>query len=442
MALGRREEALNLIRYAVQTAVFSSLAACLVVIGASSWLSTAVFHEPRMQNSLIVLAVAVPLSVLGVVFVTISRALKHVEYEALAKYFLESAARPVLAFALIVLGMAAFGISVAVTLAAGLSFLLAYYAVNFRILHLGFSFWLNPAKRPEGFYDFALPVYLYNVVGILVTYGAVFALGVLMTTSEVGLLNAAVAVASLAQVPAIAIPVLFGTVAVELNAKKERKSLERLYKNVTKAIVMFTLPLSVLLAAYPVQVIQVLRVGAEYTASAFPLAALSIGFLVFASCSTAIYMLFLLKKTRNHLLNSLLSAGVLFVGLYLAIPTMGLNGAALANAFAIASQGLFPLLTVYYFSGLHPFSKAFVMTVLAGILAGVLTYVMTSFVAMTPIFSMIAASAVFLVLYGALLFLLRAFDESDVELFKAVELRTGVKLGFVRGLLKKYYFGS
>jgi len=436
-ALGRKSAAYNTAWYSFKVVIFSGLAA-LAVLFLSAPLLSDFFHEPRLANAIYALAPAVPLTVLCAVLVVVARSFKHVEYEACAKHFGESLFRPILAGLAVFLGLGATGISLAVSASATIACILLLYFVS-RLLPGNWVEGVRNATAPKGMLSFSAPIYLSVIAGLVITWGSVFAVGKLLSAREVGILNAAIPVATFVQIPSIAIPVLFGTIAIELKALSDRKSVERLYKNITKAIVMFTLPIALVLSIFARQLLEVLF-GPDYSVGANALIVLSLGYFLLATGSTAISMLLVEKRPKFFALVAVASAATFLVGLFVLIPIRAFFGAALANGIALSMQGLLPIAAVYYVSRMHPFSETFWRTVASAVLAGVVAFAVQLALPLPSLASLVVGGSIFVVAYAAFLFLLRSFDQDDLELFKAIERRTGVDLGALRSLLKGYYF--
>lgn len=443
LALSNRRKALNVAGYSLRTAVLVSLAAGLVLFILAPFISSSLLSEPKVADPLRVLAFAVPFTIVCMVLVTIARSMKRVDAEAAAKHFTESGTRPVFAAIALGLGLGAAGISGAVLVSSILACAVAF-AFVFRVFFTGNANDLfSAAKRatqPAGFHSFSGWIYLSNLSAIWVSWGAVFALGIALGAREAGIFNAALPLATFALIPSIAIPVLLGTVMIELETRKDRTNLLHAYRNVTKSIVLVTLPIALFLAVFSTQLLFVLF-GPDYAAGASALMLLALGYFFFSIGASATSLLFALRHSRLLLYTSLASAAVLLAGLFLLVPPFGLLGAAFANGLAIATQGLFPLLAAWRVSGMHPFTRNLGKTVLSGILAGFCA-LGVSLAINRYIYSMAAGAVAFCVAYGLFLFLLRAFDEADLELLKAVERRTGIRLGSVRDLLKGYYRGK
>ena len=436
-ALGRKDGASNVAWFALKAGLLSSAASLLIVLLGAPILSS-FFHEPRLATSLYALAFAIPLAVICAMLVTIARASRHPEYEAAAKYFSESSARVIFGGLAVFLGLGAFGISLTVSIGAAVSCMVALYFVS-RLIPGNWADGILNAEAPEGFFSFATPIYLSIIAGLVITYGALFAVGKLLSVVEVGILNAAIPIATLVQIPSIAVPILFGTVVVELRAKADRKAVERIYKNITKAIILFTLPLSIGLLIFSRQAIVVLF-GSQYAAGADALAVLSFGYLVLAAGTTASALLLVEKRSKIFALVSFVSVVSFIIGLFTLIPLRAFFGAALANAIALSVQGVLPIAAVYYFSRIHPFSGTFWRTVASAALAGIVAlYIQLSF-PLQPWPMIILGGSAYVASYAIFLFVLRAFDADDLGLFKLLEARTGIKLGRTRALLKNYYF--
>jgi len=436
-ALGRKKDAYNAAWFAFKAALVSGAIALVVLVLGAPILSD-FFHEPKLASSLYALAPAVPITVLCAMLVMVARGMKHVEYEATAKYFFESLARPLLAGLAIFLALGATGVSFAVSISAGIACVVLLYYVS-RLLPGNWIEGMRNAHAPKGMTSFAVPIYVSAIAGLVITWGSVFAVGKLLSVREVGILNAAIPVATFVQIPAIAVPILFGTVAVELRSKANHNAVERIYKNITKATMLIALPIALVLSIFARQVLEVLF-GAEYAVGANALAVLSLGYLLLAAGATANAMLLVERRPKLFAFIYVASAAMFIAGLFALIPIRAFFGAALANAIALSMQGILPILAVYYISRMHPLSRTFWRTLVSAALAAAVAFAFQVMFPLAALWSLAMGGALFLLAYVLFLFLLRSFDKDDLEMFKLLEARTGVKLGALRALLKGYYF--
>jgi hypothetical protein len=51
---------------------------------------------------------------------------------------------------------------------------------------------------------------------------------------------------------------------------------------------------------------------------------------------------------------------------------------------------------------------------------------------------LIAGFPIFLALYGFLFLVMRGLDKNDIMILKSVEMKTGIELGFVRRIVKRF----
>jgi len=426
--------------YGVRVVLVSGtvLAICLAL--ASGWIASNVFHSPSMWPSLVVFALTVPFFLLVLVFVATMRGLKRVKYEAIAKSVIESALRPFFAFIAIILGLGAFGLSVSVFVSALIVFLFCVFWSR--------KFFPQPwiesivsARRPEGFFRFCLPLYTSNLLSIVISNSVLFALGLMIGTSEAGVFSAVMPLAMFIVTPATAILAIFISVGSEMRAFGRHEESHGLYQSLVKAILMATIPLSVVLAFFSREALTFLYL-IDYSQGALALSILSVGYLIYSTFTPAANYLQVLKRTNWLLFNLAFSAVLVFASIALFVPTYGTAGAALAFVVGAVAQVLLAVVEVWWFAKMQPFSGAFLRTLLAGCIALIPLYFLNGAFGLRGFNRVVFGAMLYCASYAVLLFALRAFDRDDIELLKSVELRSGVRLGPVRGMLKRFYFGS
>ena len=432
--------AANSFWYGIRVVLVSGTVLAIGLALSSAWIATNVLHAPSMWPSLVLFALAIPFFLLVLVFVASARGLKHVEYEAGAKSILESGLRPLIAFGAIGVGLGVLGLTVSVFASAIIVFMTCAFWSRKLFSQPWFESILS-AKRPKGFFKFSLPLYASNLLALVISNAALFSLGLMVSASEAGVFSAVMPLAVFVSTPALGILSIFISVGSELFALGKKSESEKLYKSLSKAILLATLPLCVILAFFSREALTFLYV-IDYSQGALALSILSIGYLLYSVFTPAVNYLHVIKRTDLFLFNLFISAILVLVSIFLFVPAYGTAGAAVAFAIGTVAQGILAALEVRKFASIQPFSGSFARTLLAGILSLIPLYFLNGAYGLRG-FSRVAFGAfLYCAAYAVLLFILRAFDRDDIELLKAVERKSGFKLGVFRGILKKLYFGK
>jgi O-antigen/teichoic acid export membrane protein len=426
--------------YGTKVILVLSIIASLSLGLLSQWIASDLLHIPQLWTFLVLLAIALPFFMLVLIFVVAARGLKRVEYEAGAKSVLESGIRPLVAFAAIAMGLGLVSLPLAVLASSITVFLVCLYWARglFR------QDWLDSllrARMPEGFFRFGLPLYASSLLATLMTNASLFSLGLMVGTSQAGVFSALMPLAIFITAPALGILSIFVSVGAELHNLGRASDSERLYQSLAKAILMITLPVSVVLAFFAREALTFLYV-IDYSSGALALSVLALAYLVYSTFLPAMNYLQVLKLSDIYMWNMLAASLAVFAAIYVFVPTLGTTGAALAFSAGLVLQSALPTIEVYGRAKIQPVSANFLRTLLAGALALIPLYLLNGAFGLRAFPRVAFGACLFLAAYCLLLFFLRAFDRDDIELLKAAERKSGFRLGVFRGLLKKLYFGK
>ncbi|MFA6330071.1 MAG: oligosaccharide flippase family protein [Candidatus Micrarchaeia archaeon] len=426
--------------YGSKVAICLSITASVLLGLLSRWIASDLLHIPQLWTSLVLFAAAMPFFILVLVFVAAARGLKHIEYEAGAKSVLESGMRPMVAFAAIAMGFGMLSLPIAVLASSIIVFVVCIYWAR-KLFRQDWLDSLVRARRPDGFFRFSLPLYASNLLSILMANASLFSLGLIIGTSQAGVFSALLPLAIFIIAPATGMLSIFVSVGSELHNLGRTGDSERLYQSLVKAILMVTLPVSVLLAFFSREALTFLYV-IDYSSGALALSVLALAYLVYSTFLPALNYLQVLKRTDVYMWNMLSASVAVFAAIYLFVPTLGTNGAAIAFSVGLVLQSVLPAIEVYWFSRIQPIGANFLLTLAAGVIAFIPLYFLNGAFGLRAFPRVAFGAFLFCAAYATLLFFLRAFDRDDIELLKAAERKSGFKLGVLRVILKKLYFGK
>lgn len=142
----------------------------------------------------------------------------------------------------------------------------------------------------------------------------------------------------------------------ELMAVGDRSSAKQIYQSATAWIVLLTWPLYLLCATFAEPVLRLF--GSSYTGGTDVVVVLSAAMLLATACGMVDMLLNMAGKTSWTLVNSVIGLTVMVGVDLLLIPRMGILGAGIGWAAAIASNNLLPLTQLLVAYRLHPFGRA------------------------------------------------------------------------------------
>ncbi len=179
----------------------------------------------------------------------------------------------------------------------------------------------------------ALPMFLMDGAHVMLNRTDLLMLGSLRGVEEVGIYSAAVQTASWVNFPLFAVNAITAPVYAALYAQGDRASLQRVVSMVAHWIFWVALAIALFLILFAVPILHLF--GAAFIDGRWALVALSLGQLVNVGAGSVGYLLMMTGHqtpcARVFLISALINIGLNAI----AIPKLGLFGAALATAFSM-----------------------------------------------------------------------------------------------------------
>ncbi len=267
---------------------------------------------------------------------------------------------------------------------------------------------------------FSLPLSLANVLEYLNGRTEIIVIGIFLTAGAAGIFNAASRMAGLGLIVLTAVNAIFAPVISDLHHRAELTRLATLYKLSTRWVLLAAMPLIVVQIVFAEQFMSLF--GPEFAAGAVSLQLLSLGQLVNFAVGSAGLILIMIGRSTLVAANSVLAIGLSFALDFWLIPILGLNGAALAAALALAALNLVRMAQVWRLLGMHPFSPAYRKPFLAALPATLMALAWLRWLPLRNLLFLAAASIAVGLVYLAALWLLR-FDAGDRLMFDALRTR-------------------
>jgi O-antigen/teichoic acid export membrane protein len=257
---------------------------------------------------------------------------------------------------------------------------------------------------------FSLPTIGMNVFGFGMLWTDTLMVGYFMSTTDVGIYNAAARTAMLINVILFSFSSIFMPMISDLNYRGEVKKLEGLLKTVTKWIFALSFPIFLLMAILSRQVMALF--GSEFAFGTLWFLILALAQMI--NSSTGPVGNFLVMSGKQDIV--FLDMAVCFCANvflnYSLITRYAVVGAAIATMLSITLLNVMYLIEVYYFYRIHPFTLRLLKPFFGGIVAGLVSLLFLSFVKNDPIYTVPLAIFVFILCY-VILFYVSGFDEED-----------------------------
>jgi len=420
---------------------FSALASILVGIVLflfSEMISVSIFHEPELVTPLRVFSLALPISTLISVIVSIFRGFEQIKPIAYFQQILPNVIFPLLLIVVIFSNLSFIFVFYAFAGAITITFILLI-VYSLRKIQLSSIFFMKSitGPAPKELLIFSLPLLITATLTSVVSWTDTLMLGSLKSTSDVGLYNAALPSAQFIVFPLSALLAIYMPVLSGLYAKNKFNEIKRNYSILTKWLCSATLPLFATLFLFPGTIITFLF-GSTYAPASNALRILSLGFIVSNFLGPCSVSLIGMGKSRFFMLSSLFAA-ILNVGLNATlIPFFGLIGAATASAISLGCINLIRSWKLYLLSGAKPLSKNLVKPTLVSLgIIGVIYIIFQNFVTMEG-WMLPIILVLFYIVYILAMLITKSLDQEDLKMLQILEEKTGFKSNLLRRLLLKF----
>ena len=300
----------------------------------------------------------------------------------------------------------------------------------FVLAGVGAFFWIRPrlaaitgvlpsdilhARTDKAMMAYALPFMAVSLLSMMSHWLDVMMLGMLTDTATVGLYHPAARTAGLLRSVLLAFTGIAAPMIADLHAKSQNAEIGRIYKMVTRWIVMVVIPPAILFMALPEPVLSVF--GSRFVAGgSTALLLLTAASFLQATFGLSATVLAMTGYARLSLLNALGALGLQVALNLLLIPRMGLNGAALATLLLFLLLFALRLGEIQHLLKIHPFGKALWKPLAAGVSAALLLQVLRPWLLTLPSMAALGAGAVLALSSYTVLLLLLKLEAEEREI--------------------------
>jgi O-antigen/teichoic acid export membrane protein len=407
-----------------------------VVFFGADWISMHIFHEKELTPVLTIFAVGIPFWTITTVFVSVSIAFQQIKYHVYTMYLFKDSFKLIAIVCFLVVGYGVIGAAVGWILAvAGMS-VLSFYFLEKKVFPI-FSGTVKSISMDKELYYFSFPLIFVGILDLITGWTDTFMIGYFCTSSEVGIYNAALPTSKLLGVVLSPIGMIFAPVIVGLYAKNRINELRRTYSSVTKWIFSLVFPGFLLMVLFSERILIILF-GDAYVSGSTALGILAFGVLITAMVGPASLVITAYGRTKIIMWCSFFGASANVLLNFFLIPVYGINGAAVATGFSLALTTILHLVFAYRIGRVQPFGWSYAKPLFASIVAVAVVYVVVQYVIGVSVISLVVMLFVFGLLYFILLLLTKGFDEEDLVVMRAVDQRVGIRLDWVRRVIRRF----
>ncbi len=265
---------------------------------------------------------------------------------------------------------------------------------------------------------FSWPLMVSSVAVQVFLWSPSLLVGVMASSRDVGLLNAALPLGAATKMILSSVTFLFLPVTADLYSRGELGEMRAVYAAATRWVLVASVPVLVFLAVLPGRSITFLF-GTEYASAGTALTVMVLGYLVNIGTGPVGDLLIAVGKTWQEMAANVAKLGLFVVVGVALVPSHGFLGAAVAFAAGMVAGNVLRFAACWEYIGMFytwSFVKPFVAAVPAGLAA----------VAGAPHLPFPATVAGFCLVYAAGILVLRPLDPVDRDLVERAAARAGV----------------
>ena len=385
----------------------------------SGIISNSVFNKPELKEIIKLFAMGVPFMSSMMVLATASQGFHTTKHAVFARDIIQPFSNLLLIFVFTYMGLGtssavyAFVTSNILALAAGMSLLTKIFPpIKDRIL--------KPVYELRNLISYSTPLLMAGFLHFLLSWTDAIMLGIMKTSQDVGIYNAATQVPLLLVIFLNASNSIYAPVIADLFHKGEKARIEKMFKTTTRWIYFIVLPASLIFVSSAREAMSIF--GHDFVEKGTPvLIILTVA--QFVNCITGGigFTLSMTGRQKLELINSIVLVVLNVILNVLLIPRYNVVGAAIATATSIILINMLRLVEVYKLYQIHPYSrsysKAFIPAVVSILLLLIVKLLELGFIwdIMFNIFIVGITFSIYIRITG--------FDETDKYIFKMVRAK-------------------
>jgi O-antigen/teichoic acid export membrane protein len=424
--------------FSLKSGIILGLLSSLSMFIFADYLAISVFDAPGLSILLKILAIAIPLEVVGGYLLSFFRGIQKIDLFVYIKNIGENISRVAFSALFVFIGAGIFGIALAhliavfITLFLGLIFLRYQKAIDRK---------LESDSEPSKLLKYSLPLVLSSIMIHLITWTDSLMLGSLRNIFDVGIYNSAIPLAFLIQFIPSTLMIIFFPVITELYSQKKNVELNNVHRSVTKWIFFSNIILLSIFYLFPKEIIgfvfgqdyilpMVNLFGFEFAVASVVLILVSTGFFS-AILLTTSHRVLMTKKYTGYIFVAITLAAFINIGLnYLFIPKFGVIGAALATSLTYSFEFFAWFMGGILVTRSIVFEFSYLKSLFSAIIGFFIIKFLSSMLGVGNIFALLAYCIFFVLIYIIILFLLRPFDKEDKYIIELVRNKLGLNFKF------------
>lgn len=416
---------LGILVSALVITLVSSIFIALLLLAGRDWISRCIFVEPRLTNVLGIFVFAIPIDAMCKVFLATTQGLKYMQYTVYVEQIIMLVLRLIFVVLFVwLMNLGVEGAAMAYLLASILGLLAAFIFCNRKVPLIQKG--RKPEFRTKELLHFSLPMIPASIIFNVSTQVDILMLGWLGTSSAVGIYSVSVRLIKLPMMVTKAFRAIFDPIIADLYCKRDFFQLSKLFNFSARWAFTISLPAYLALLCFPCSFMGLF--GEKISTGAVSLSILASAYVFSTLSGLAASMIVMAGRSNLALINNLFFMFVSCTINYLLIPRYGVLGAATGHAAAFFALTALRFGEMFKTIKIHPFQLSLMKPVIASALSLSPLFIYFGINARLSSPVMLLSITVFILLYVAILLILRLddHDRQIVSLFKSPAFRNSV----------------
>jgi len=420
----------------IKISVILSLLFSLVIILFSEQIAVGLFHNSSFKPVLVIFALIIPFYSLHKILLKVFIAFKKPEYNLISSAISRELLLLILTGSVIILGGHLLHVSLVVLVSTLVAAVFAIFLMEkyvFSVIKRS----IKPVYEYRKLLSFSIPLFFSVIFIEIMGWADTFFLGVLRTGFEVGIYNAALPLAVSLGVFRVAFSNMFFPIISELRAKKQINEIKTTYSVAAKWIFLLSLPLALLFIFFSKLIMSSLF-GVSYIQGSTALVIIALGYFISITIGPAEAVLKTFNKVKFILhINSIVAILNIILNITL-IPKYGIAGAAFSTAISIIIRDFLFLLRAKKCVNFKYKLKYYTKYILSSLIALLAVYVITTYIRISSISSLVILIMFYGFLYLVLLLLLKAIGKEDIMIISAIEKKIGINIKPIKKIIRRF----
>lgn len=402
---------------ALKIAIPLSILFTIILFFSSNFISI-ILHQPDLSLIIKILSLSLPFYTVGVLYLSVIKAYKRMDYWVLIKNILENFVKVLITYILILFGLGVIGATIGFTIASMFTFIIAVILVESKLVPIIKSKIVS-IKQTKQLVGYSWPIMFNIILNQLLGWTDTLMIGFFKNPAQVGIYNAALPTAHIMTIIPAGIKALFIPIMTTLYAQKKQMEFIAIYKTCTKWIYYFSFYIFMIFIIFSKEILQLLF-GTAYIEGSSTVIIIIIGYFIYSVLSPTTALLKVIEKTKLLLFNTIISTTLNIILNYILIPRYGMIGGAIASTISLTLWSCLGLIESYYITKIHPFKKGIFKLAIISFISFIAAFLLKDYLS-PGLLGLVNGMIIAFGIYMALIISCRCLDQEDIKILKELK---------------------